>query len=644
MARTRAGLVVLGAALAAGSGASAVAASLPPAPARGLSFLHVGPVSGPAGLRQIVDANGRVTLLKGVNVDGLVDYWRKDLGLSYPTGPAAYAGGACPPDDPSVEGVRLCDFDFAQMRPLGFDAIRLNLSWSLLEPNPGQIDQAYLARIAQVVDWAKAQGIYIVLDIHQDAWSKYVYTPPGQSCPPPLQSTRGYDGAPAWASVHVSPVCALNGTRELDAAVGEAFQRLYSDVAAPDGVGLQEHYAATLTALARRFAGEPAVAGYEVINEPSPGFNAVPGAMDATELFPFYGKVVNAVLQAVPRFRQLFFLEPNAERNLTDQPQALVPWSTFSAYPNVVYAPHVYTGVFTLDQELTGQRFFPPDGGYRSSIADAKTLDTPLWVGEFGNNPSDDQTLLRTSYSLQDQYGLAGTLWLWKENANDVNPSFFWGVYGPPFGAGTPQPRRQKFVDRAFALSTAGTLQSQHYDPDASSFELRATSQRVGTGDRGAATVVFLPQNVNGAVTAENADLELFDRFGAREAYVYPRGGPYRLLATAAGAPPTTTTTTPVAADLRACVSNRSLTLRLAHARDVRVRGVSVRLDGRRVSARVMREARRVEVRLRGLRGAVASVTIVLRVRTAPHGRARMVTLHRTYHPCKPGGARHARR
>jgi hypothetical protein len=142
-------------------------------------------------------------------------------------------------------------------------------------------------------------------------------------------------------------------------------------------------------------------------------------------------------------------------------------------------------------------------------------------------------------------------------------------------------------------------------------------------------------------VTAENADLELFDRSGAREAYVYPRGGPYRVLAASAAAP---TATTPVAADLGACVSNRTLTLRLAHARGLRVHRVAVRLGGRPVSARVTRRARRLEIRLRGVRGAVASVTIVLRVRTAPRDRVRTLTLHRTYHPCKTGGARHARR
>src|SRR3989442_12205293 len=113
------------------------------------------------------------------------------------------------------------------MRPLGYDAVRLNLSWSLLEPQPGRIDLAYMDRIAQVVGWARAQGIYVVLDMHQDAWSKYVYSTPADSCAaiPGMQNVRGYDGAPQWASVHTTPACALNGTRELDTAVAEDFQK-----------------------------------------------------------------------------------------------------------------------------------------------------------------------------------------------------------------------------------------------------------------------------------------------------------------------------------------------------------------------------------------------------------------------------------
>jgi endoglycosylceramidase len=230
-------------------------------PGRSLSFLHVGAVGGPASLPQVLDSRGRQVLLNGVNVDGIVDYWRPDLRVPYTNDPAAYAGSACPPDDPTIEGVRVCRFDFSQMRPLGYDAIRLNLSWSLIEPQPGKIDGQYLDRIAQVVSWAKAQGIYVILDMHQDAWSKYLYTPPGATCPPGFQAIRGFDGAPEWASQHVNPVCAVNGVRELDPAVAEDFQKLWSDAPGPDGVGLQEHYANAVVALAKRFHDEPAVAG-----------------------------------------------------------------------------------------------------------------------------------------------------------------------------------------------------------------------------------------------------------------------------------------------------------------------------------------------------------------------------------------------
>jgi endoglycosylceramidase len=323
--------------------------------------------------------------------------------------------------------------------------------------------------------------------------------------------------------------------RELDTAVAEAFQNLYDDAKAPDGVGLQEHYAAGLTALARRFAGEPAVAGYEIINEPHPGFAPVPGAQDATELFPFYGKVVDAVAKAVPRFRQLFFVEPNVERNVTDQREVFDSWSSYSGYRNVVYAPHVYTGVFTADQEVASTRFFPDDGGYKATIADAKALGLPLWIGEFGNNPQDDDTLLKTSYELQDRYALGGALWLWKENQNDTNPSAFWGVYGPPFGRGTPQPKRISLTSRAYPLYTAGRLDGMSYQPAGGAFDIRADSPRVRCGDRAHAALVFVPSAYTGPIAAEHARVQVFDRDGAREAYVYPDGGPYRILS--AGAP-----------------------------------------------------------------------------------------------------------
>src|SRR5207244_6141782 len=69
-------------------------------------------------------------------------------------------------------------------------------------------------------------------------------------------------------------------------------------------------------------------------------FNAPPGESDATELFPYWGMAVDAVVAQVKGFHQLFFVEPNVERNVTDAREAPpLPWSTYSSYPNVVYAP-----------------------------------------------------------------------------------------------------------------------------------------------------------------------------------------------------------------------------------------------------------------------------------------------------------------
>jgi hypothetical protein len=315
----------------------------------------------------------------------------------------------------------------------------------------------------------------------------------------------------------------------------------------------------------------------------------------------------------------------------------------------VVYAPHVYTGVFTLDQQVASRRFYPSDGGYKSAISDAQALGLPLWVGEFGNNPSDDESLLRTTYALQDRYGVGGALWLWKENANDVNQSVFWGVYGPPFGQGTPQPRRIKFVGRAYPLAIAGDLRSFSYDPDHALLDLRASSPPVAFRDRAHATVIFVPSSSTADVQAQGARLEVFDRGPAREVYVYPTGGDYRVYQ--AGAAPGSGSgpsgsgalVTIQAPPSQACRSRRRLLIRLRVRRGARVVSVREYINGRRVAGPL--RARRQRIDLRGLPRGTFHVRIVVRVRQ--HGQSRTVTDRRTYHTCVRGSRRsrrHARR
>ncbi|HWB66379.1 MAG TPA: cellulase family glycosylhydrolase [Mycobacteriales bacterium] len=497
---------------------------------RPLEFLHVGAM-GSDGLPQIVDQAGRSVLLRGVNVDGLVDYWRPDLRPPYPTGPSAYRHGRCPPDDPTVEGVPICRFDFRQMRPLGYDNIRLNVSWSLLEPRPGHIDRHYVARIAQVVHWAKRQGIWVVIDLHQDAWSKYVYTKPGEKCLPLTSPTRGYDGAPRWASPSRLPACTIHDTRELDLAVQADAQDFWLDRPAPDGEGLQEHYAHVVAVLAKRFRHDPAVAGYDLMNEPE--FGLLPGVDNTAELLPFYAKVARTVRRDVPGFRQLLFFEPSLERNTTGLRSFFTKWASVSAYRNAVYAPHVYTKVFTLGAVTGLPDIATFNSDYGAVVADARALGVPLWIGEFGGPPQGDKTVLAQHYAQQEARRIGGTLWLWKENANDSVANTFWGVYGPPFtGAsvrGVRQPQRVRRTSRVYPIVTAGRLLTAVSDPYAGTARVVASSPRVRTGDRRHGTLVSVPKVFRGRIVVRGASHRVRNRSGAREVWLFPRGGRYSL-------------------------------------------------------------------------------------------------------------------
>jgi aryl-phospho-beta-D-glucosidase BglC (GH1 family) len=59
-----------------------------------------------------------------------------------------------------------------KIRSRGFHSIRIPVTWSGHQGTaPGYtVDPAYLSRVKQVVDWALADGLYVVLDVHHDSW------------------------------------------------------------------------------------------------------------------------------------------------------------------------------------------------------------------------------------------------------------------------------------------------------------------------------------------------------------------------------------------------------------------------------------------------------------------------------------------
>jgi hypothetical protein len=220
------------------------------------------------------------------------------------------------------------------MAALGFNSVRLPLSWSLLEPDRGRFNEQYVDRVAQVVDWARALGIYVIIDMHQNAYSRYVGTPQGG-----VGDLRNYTGAPAWATFTDGFPSHAYGQREVNPAVLEADTNFWYDRS-----GIQDEYIAAVAFLAKRFEDDSTVAGYSVFNEPLPGWNLPPGFEDLL-LFPFYRRVIDAVtgvgdglpcwsgffMPAVCGYRDLgvrdqrhlFFLDTGLVREVTDFPTHL---------------------------------------------------------------------------------------------------------------------------------------------------------------------------------------------------------------------------------------------------------------------------------------------------------------------------------
>ena len=531
----------------------------------------------------IVDESGRQVLLRGVNVNQLGDYYAYD------------------PARPTI--VPLARQDFAGMAKLGFNVVRLVLNWSALEPERGVISEPYLARVRQAVGWAREHGLYVVLDMHQDSWGKFIATPPGTTCEPGLGPAVGWDGAPEWATLTDGlTTCRAADTRELSPAVARAFDSFYDD-----RDGIQGELVGVWARLAREFGGDPAIAGYDLINEPHPGFRV--GAAEATALGTFYARAIAAIRdgerQAPGGFPHVVFFEPS------------VIWSGFGADSlpppgftpdgNISFAPHLYAESITVDRKL-GITSVSIEQGFEAARQAAATYQAPLWSGEWAwfGEPADDEPKVRRYIALEDRHRIGSAWWVWKQACGDPHvagaPTFSGSLNplkcpeGTPLGQVEPYAR---LISRPYARHAPGRLTTLAADPDTGKVLLR------GRDDDPAGScelVVWIPDRGRGAprLAGTNvASLRVQGRDGGWVVTGCATGG-WELGGEpdAASVAPRTTPAT--------CRSRRVVALSLR----TKIRRAKVRVSGTKPRRVRVRGGRTVILDLRGTRKARVVVTI----------------------------------
>ncbi|MCC6157327.1 MAG: cellulase family glycosylhydrolase [Deltaproteobacteria bacterium] len=251
------------------------------------------------------DAHGRYVYLNGVNLSG---------SNKVPTefDPVSYIGKPFRLDE--------ADHHLRMLQKLGFNSVRLLVMWEGIEhEGRGIYDEEYLDYMEKVVAKANEYGIYVMLDMHQDMFSRHLFTffddgTEASGLFDPVEAERaapygynnrvGGDGAPKWVVETCLPEKFVGGPEwglpvnvashprntsdvlpwtswflnmGLSLDINRCFAAFFAgDAVWPtysiDGINvkdyLQEAYADAYAQVAMRVKDYPNVLGYETMNEP----------------------------------------------------------------------------------------------------------------------------------------------------------------------------------------------------------------------------------------------------------------------------------------------------------------------------------------------------------------------------------------
>ncbi|MDR3637748.1 MAG: cellulase family glycosylhydrolase [Isosphaeraceae bacterium] len=324
--------------------------------------------------RHFVDPDGRVVLLRGVNLAG-----------------DSKVPPFLPLDDPAA---------LDPLPALGINAVRLLFLWEAYEPEPGEYDEAYLGRMVAIARAAWRRNLYVIVDFHQDGLSRW--------------ASRGCGaGFPAWA---LSPRarraepdngCGCKGWvfhLVTDRDVHRSFADFYADVQ-----GVRTRYLAMIGRVASAFADCPGVVGYDPLNEP--------WGNELEELAPLQRDAAAALRSRHPG--AILFIAGHGTTSCGIQTRLPRP-----GFGNFAYSPHYYLPHAVAMGAWDGVTR-PLDHAFATMQAKADAWGVPLFVGEFGIGAEVRRSgdYVAALYDRLDQALASGAQWnytpRWNEHARD---------------------------------------------------------------------------------------------------------------------------------------------------------------------------------------------------------------------------------
>ncbi len=361
--------------------------------------------------RLVLTSSGQQVLLRGMNVTGLLQ-----------------AEDITPGPVPTAQ-------DFSKMQADGFDVIRVPVSWSLLEPKPGVFSSSYLDLIKKVVGLAAVHGIYSILDLHNIDWSFYY----------------GGDGAPSWATAGPLPKtfpAPPPWNRHVAPGVLASYFIFWSDLG-----GWQQDVTGAWSYLARAFAGDSAVAAFDLWNEPHP-FPIPPGLFGAKFLLPFDAQLMSHLARIAPH--QMMMTEQSLDFGLPTYVRRI-------PYPNQIFSSHVFATLLEPPWQKPKPEYATP---LRLLEAQAIEAGGAPWVGEIGAGPgaSNSAWVAREMNEL-DSFRLGWAYWDWNEGGS-------WAFIR--------NPARLPIVARAYPQATPGVLTTLAYDYQTGVLKLSFTGVTAG--------------------------------------------------------------------------------------------------------------------------------------------------------------------